>query len=229
MLDLDPEYPFVRRSMASAKEQMKEDRPVARAIRDAIAEVVAEAKRLPRPTLAMCMIAKDEEEFIEDAIRSVEGLADEVVVVDTGSSDDTVDIAKRAGARVEFFPWNGSFADARNVSLDYATSDWILVLDADERVHPSSRSAIRSILESEDDLRVVCPKIKNYTRDKRFLNDGFSGRIFRPCLNVRASNRMGTSPIRQPFLANFAHNSKSRLNPLLFSSSFFSFSVRINL
>ena len=103
-------------------------------------------------------------------------------MVDTGSTDDTVALARSAGAEVDFFPWTGDFSAARNASLDAANTDWILVLDADERLVESSRTTLRAILEEyrdDDELRVICVRINNYTRDGRFINDGFSGRLFR--------------------------------------------------
>ena len=73
---------------------------------------------------------------------------DEIVVVDTGSSDRTVEIAESFGARVVSFPWNGSFADARNVSLEHATGDWIMYLDADEQLAPRPPPQLRALLGS---------------------------------------------------------------------------------
>ena len=68
------------------------------------------------------------------------------MVVDTGSTDRTVEIAESFGARVVHFPWNGSFADARNVSIDAATGDWIMYLDADEHLEPGDARQLRELL-----------------------------------------------------------------------------------
>ncbi len=182
ILTLDPDYPNVRGSIESIRANMGRSAKPSPAIRIAVERCIERALEQSRPTLSVCMIVKDEAEFIEGAVGSVKGVADQVVVVDTGSSDDTVELARAAGAQVEFFPWTGDFSAARNASLDAATSDWVLVLDADERLTESSRTTLRAILEEyrdEDDLRVVCVKINNYTRDGRFINDGFSGRLFR--------------------------------------------------
>ncbi|QWV93636.1 glycosyltransferase [Geomonas oryzisoli] len=83
-------------------------------------------------SVSLCMIVKNEEHNLAAALDSVRGLADELVVVDTGSTDRTRDIARIFGARLFDFPWTGSFAEARNFSLARAAADWILVLDADE-------------------------------------------------------------------------------------------------
>ncbi|MNX42265.1 SPBc2 prophage-derived glycosyltransferase SunS [compost metagenome] len=100
------------------------------------------------PTISLCMIAKNEELFLEDCLASVRGLVDEIVLVDTGSTDSTVAIAERFGAKVFHSPWQGDFAAARNASLAHASSDWILVLDADEvlpsEAHEDVKRAIRN-------------------------------------------------------------------------------------
>ncbi len=192
-LALDAEYPPARQSAENARqaERRGQSKPAPRAVREAIDRALAEASRRPRPTLAVCMIVKNEAEFLAGALESVRGVADEVVVVDTGSTDDTVALARAAGARVEFFPWIGDFAAARNASIDHARADWVLCLDADERLAPASRSALRAVLEEADERhRIVCPKIRNYTRDGRFLNDGFSGRLFRNVPEMRFTGRV---------------------------------------
>ncbi|MEW6749560.1 MAG: glycosyltransferase [Candidatus Latescibacterota bacterium] len=84
------------------------------------------------PRLSVCLIVRDEEAVLERCLQSVAGVADEIVVVDTGSVDRTVEIARRCAARVGHFPWGDDFAAARNASLDLATGDWILWIDADE-------------------------------------------------------------------------------------------------
>ena len=78
------------------------------------------------------MIVKNEEAFLEKCLLSVQGLVDEIVIVDTGSTDKTKEIALKFTSKVYDFEWCDNFAAARNESLKYATGDWILVLDADE-------------------------------------------------------------------------------------------------
>jgi len=97
-------------------------------------------------TLTLCMIVKDEEEMLPGCLDAVRDAVDEIIVVDTGSSDRTVELAECAGAKVVHVPWNGSFADARNVSLEHATGDWILYLDADEHVVPEDAKGLRQLL-----------------------------------------------------------------------------------
>jgi Glycosyl transferase family 2 len=95
-------------------------------------------------TISACVIAQDEEERLPDCLASL-GFCDEVVVVDSGSRDRTREIAAAAGAKVVENPWPG-FSAQRNVALDHATGDWVLEIDADERVSPELASEIRSFL-----------------------------------------------------------------------------------
>lgn len=91
---------------------------------------------MKRNTVSLCLIAKDEEATIGMAIKSVLALVDEVIVVDTGSRDNTRIIAEGYGAKVFDVPWADDFSAARNAALDQASGKWILVLDADEFLEP---------------------------------------------------------------------------------------------
>src|ERR1700734_1129981 len=95
--------------------------------------------------VSLCMIVRDEERFLADALASVQGVVDEVCIVDTGSKDKTLDIAREAGARLVEIVWENDFSKARNTALAMATRRWILVLDADERLSPSSRDLVRTL------------------------------------------------------------------------------------
>ena len=91
---------------------------------------------MKRKTVSLCVIARDEEATIGMAIKSVLALVDEVIVVDTGSRDNTRIIAEGYGARVVDVPWEDDFSAVRNTALAEAGCDWILVLDADEYLQP---------------------------------------------------------------------------------------------
>jgi len=75
--------------------------------------------------ISLCVIAKNEEAMIADCLESVKGVVDEMIVVDTGSLDRTVEIAEEAGATVMHFAWCDDFSAARNTSLAAATGDWV--------------------------------------------------------------------------------------------------------
>ena len=107
-------------------------------------------------TLSLCMIVKDEEANLPRCLASVKGLTDEICITDTGSGDRTPTIAQAAGAKVNFQMWSDDFSAARNVSLDQATGDWVLVLDADETLTEQGRQLIQSI-KTEQPLGNVKP------------------------------------------------------------------------
>lgn len=99
-----------------------------------------------RPSgISLCMIVKNEERFLEGALHSVAGVVDEICIVDTGSTDRTLEIAHAFGARVASVPWQDDFSQARNAALALATRRWIFVLDADERLDVDSHEAMRAI------------------------------------------------------------------------------------
>lgn len=103
---------------------------------------------MTKPLLSACIIAKDEARHIERCLRSLADLADEVIVVDTGSSDETSDIAQACGAKVYHEPWQHDFSLHRNQSMDRASGKWLLVIDADEEVvAPDDRTTTRWHLE----------------------------------------------------------------------------------
>lgn len=94
--------------------------------------------------ISLCMIVKDEEELLPHCLASVQGAVDEMIVVDTGSSDRSPEIARQHGAVVVPFEWCDDFAAARNAGLEQASGDWILFLDADEVLDRAAREQIRS-------------------------------------------------------------------------------------
>ncbi|MHB8926769.1 MAG: glycosyltransferase [Bacillota bacterium] len=104
----------------------------------------------PPPRLTLCLIARDEEDLLARCLTSVRGVADEIVFVDTGSTDRTLEIARSFGAQVFTFPWTGSFAAARNFSLDQARGQWILVLDADEELQADDRAKLLALVERSE-------------------------------------------------------------------------------
>lgn len=89
---------------------------------------------MPRPLLSAALIVRDEERFLEGCLRSLGDRVDEIVVVDTGSIDRSRDIAGDLGARVLDFRWADDFAAARNAAVDASRGEWILYIDADERL-----------------------------------------------------------------------------------------------
>lgn len=95
--------------------------------------------------LSLCMIVRDEQEMLGRCLEAVREAVDEMVIVDTGSTDATIEIARSFGARVIEREWTGSFGEARNVAFDAATGDWTLVLDADEILVREDAPLLRSL------------------------------------------------------------------------------------
>jgi len=98
-----------------------------------------------KPTISLCMIVKNEEPCLGRCLKSARDFVDEIVVVDTGSTDRTVDIAEGYGARIYHHPWENDFSKHRNQSLAYATGDWILQLDADEELFVEDGPQLKAI------------------------------------------------------------------------------------
>lgn len=117
-------------------------------------------------TLSVCMIVKNEEKHLVKCLKSVRDVVDEMIIVDTGSTDKTVDIAKVFGARIFDFPWTGNFSAARNESLKYATGNWILILDADEVLSAQDFPELKALL-GKLSVKPVAYSImtRNYTRN----------------------------------------------------------------
>ncbi len=101
-----------------------------------------------RPLLSVCMIVRDEEEFLDRCLESVKDIAGEIVIADTGSTDDSAAIAQRYGARVYPVKWQGSFARARNYALRKAKGEWLLLLDADEVLDPRDTGLLTEYIRS---------------------------------------------------------------------------------
>ena len=127
--------------------------------------------------ITLCMIVKNEEHFLPGCLKSIRGLIDELIVVDTGSTDRTMEIAREYGAKIYEHPWQNDFSFHRNQSLGYATGDWILILDADEELDPKEHSLIRSAI-MRNNIDAISFVVYNKIQGGRtgFLN---SHRMFR--------------------------------------------------
>jgi tetratricopeptide (TPR) repeat protein len=145
--------------------------------------------------LSAVMIVKNEAVHIERCIKSLHGIVDEIVLVDTGSTDGTVELAKKAAGDIKLilgnFPWIDDFSAARNASLDLATGDWALCIDADEELTEGSEGEIRQAL-----IRPYFGgfhiKVVNYTGDEgdssTFIHNPL--RLFRLLPTTRFTGRI---------------------------------------
>ena len=142
--------------------------------------------------VSLCMIVRDEEHNLAECLAPVAGLFDEIVIVDTGSTDNTPAIAREFTPHVHEFAWCDDFAAARNESLRHATGDWIFWLDADDRVRPQDVARLKELLDSLDE------RPRAFLMDTRLLPMGAQDelslvthqRLFRRHPNVRWQGRV---------------------------------------
>src|SRR4051812_13682502 len=151
---LDPQLPHVAANLREIKRRRKDGRlpqlpaTVTAALRGIEADakrVAVRAKPLEGLTLTLCMIVRDEESMLPRTLDAIADHVDEIVIVDTGSTDATMDIARSYGAKVIETEWTGDFGAARNVSFDAATGDWIMYLDADEVMGEGQGARLREL------------------------------------------------------------------------------------
>lgn len=141
--------------------------------------------------LSLCMIVRDEEDFLGDCLKTAQGLVDELIVVDTGSTDRTVEIAEGFGARVFHFQWIDDFSAARNESIRHATGDNILWLDADDRLSREARRALARLkrrLSPEKNLAYRLPILNRKQNGETALN--YQLRIFPNIPGARFEGRV---------------------------------------
>lgn len=122
--------------------------------------------------ISLCMIVKNEEQGLAQCLDSVKSIADEIIVVDTGSNDKTKEIAFKYTNKVYDFTWSNDFSMARNFSISKANNDWILVLDADEIVTNFNRETILNFIDSNDKLVGRIKRINVFedsTGEKRYI------------------------------------------------------------
>lgn len=141
------------------------------------------------PTLSLCMIVKNEEGYLHDCLQSVCDLVDEIIIVDTGSTDKTLAIASKFSAQIYHFTWQKDFSAARNASIKHATSDWIFYLDADERLFPESKVELKKLLLRNDILcfTAIIDSPKSEGKKGHFSR---AHRLFRNVPGIRFSGRI---------------------------------------
>lgn len=140
------------------------------------------------PTVSLCMIVKDEEEMLPRCLASVKDYVDEIVVVDTGSTDRTIEIAKRFGAQIYHHPWEDNFSKHRNQSISYATGDWFLILDADEEIIEGTGSVIREAIKEAKFDSIAFQVISLYAGGKKSLHT--QQRLFRNNSGIHYKDRI---------------------------------------
>lgn len=139
-------------------------------------------------SITVCIIAKDEAKKIGNCLKSIENFADEIIVVDTGSNDNTVEIAKSYGAKVIYTNFDYNFSKARNIALDNATKDWILNIDCDEMLQQTEQNVLKDILNNSN-IVACCLKLINVIYDKEYQGP-YVLRLFRNNKGFRYEGRI---------------------------------------
>lgn len=145
--------------------------------------------------ISQCIIAKNEENNIEYCLSHLKSVVDEQIVVDTGSTDRTVEIAEKLGAKVFHFEWVDDFSAARNFALDKAKGDWVIFLDCDEYFADSSIPLIKKNIKEIDrkkNINAIQSQLINIDKEKNVISvaKNTSPRIFKNKKNLRYRNRI---------------------------------------
>lgn len=142
-------------------------------------------------TLAVCMIVKNEEKYLASCLQSIRDVASQIVIVDTGSTDRTLKIARQFGAQISHFKWIGDFSAARNESLKQAKSDWILHIDADEVLDSDSADHLPNLLQdTKADAFNITVRNFHPPEDMVQFKDSVQVRLFRNKREFRFQNKI---------------------------------------
>ena len=140
--------------------------------------------------ISAAVITKNEEEDLPAWLECMQHLAEEIIVVDTGSTDSTVEIARAAGARVVHFDWIDDFAAAKNFAIDQTKGDWVLLLDADEYIRPEEYGKVKEAIARYDkDEKVIGLASDwiniNKKKNNAYISKGYQIRVFRRMPELR--------------------------------------------
>lgn len=130
-------------------------------------------------TLSVCIIAKNEENCIENCLKDISAFSDEIIIVDTGSTDNTKDIAAKYTDKIFDFKWNDDFSDARNFSFDRATKDYIMWIDCDDRITKENQIRIKNLKENLTQDVVMMQYHVNFDKDDNVTLSYYRERILK--------------------------------------------------
>ena len=123
--------------------------------------------------ISACYIVKNEAENLVKSIKTLKKQVNEIVVVDTGSTDNTMTVARKLCAKVYSFPWQDDFSKARNFALSKAKGDWLVLLDADEYFTANTAGNIRQIIHQAQQADALLIQMVNYDADMAEIQDYF--------------------------------------------------------
>ncbi|MFH1687362.1 MAG: tetratricopeptide repeat protein, partial [bacterium] len=136
-------------------------------------------------TISACLMVKNEEELLPGCLDSIRDWVDEIIVVDTGSTDKTIEIAESYGAKIFHQPWEGNFSKHRNHTIELATCDWIFIIDADERFEPDHVDSLLKAVNSGDHEIISVNVYNLYGSVNHKLTAVNSMRFFKRNMNLR--------------------------------------------
>jgi glycosyltransferase involved in cell wall biosynthesis len=157
--------------------------------------------------ISSCLIVKNEAENIERCLNSIKDISNEIIVVDTGSTDNTKEIALKFGAKIYDFTWDNNFSNAKNYALDQATGDWIIFLDADEYFESNTKKILGRVFEHIHNNKaidgVLCKMINTEGLNGKIISENPTVRIFRGKCGIRFSGAVHEQLLKnnKPFSA----------------------------
>jgi GT2 family glycosyltransferase/glycosyltransferase involved in cell wall biosynthesis/SAM-dependent methyltransferase/Tfp pilus assembly protein PilF len=146
-----------------------------------------EPAREAQARLSVCVITRNEELNLSRCLASVQTLADQIVVVDTGSTDKTLDIARNFGAEVHDFKWSDDFSAARNAALEHARGDWILILDADEELPSDQHARLKVDMSNR---KLIALRLPLVNQGQEAEGRSYVPRLFRNAPGVHFAGRI---------------------------------------
>lgn len=164
--------------------------------------------------LTLSLIVKNEEKYLKGCLDSVMGIIDEIILVDTGSTDRTKEIAARYEAKIFDYEWKNDFAAARNFALSKTTGDWILYLDADERLTKESIAEIKMIIANDKRIGVNCI-VRSTDQTTQNTHSIYYPRLFKYHKSIRFQGKVHEQIIQSLFRSGYRMvNSKILINHL---------------
>jgi glycosyltransferase involved in cell wall biosynthesis len=151
-------------------------------------------------TISACMMVKDEEEMLPRCLNSFQHLIDELIIVDTGSTDRTVEIARSFGAKVYFHPWENNFSKHRNQSISYASGNWFLIIDADEALDAGTLTKNRlkhCLQEMPENIHAAFFTVQDINQGDKITHTFKSPRLFKNGAGFHYSGTVHNNPEMQ--------------------------------